>query len=491
MTGLGRCGPAGEAPLWTAEAAARATCGWASGWSGVTGVAIDTRTIAPGDLFVALAGESRDGHDFAAEALAKGAGAAMLSHRPDGVAGDAPVLMVNDTRTALEALGAAARARTRAKVLAVTGSVGKTSTKEMLAAMLAAQGRVHAAERSFNNHWGVPLTLARMPAETDYAVLEIGMNHAGEIRPLSRLARPHVALITAVAAVHLAAFDSVEAIADAKAEIFAGLEPGGTAVLNCDDAHFERLAAAAGSARIWHFGADPAADIQLIEARIAGEATVVRARLEGRPIAFKIGQPGRHFAENALGALAAAIAAGADAARAVLALAGWTALAGRGARHRIELGPAGLDGEITLIDESYNANPASLRAALAVLGAAPVTDDIGRVARGRRIAFLGDMLELGETAEALHAGIADLPELGSVDLVHCCGPLMQALHEALPREKRGLWFPDSRGLAARARRMVDAGDVCMVKGSKGSAMGPVVAAIRSLGHAAADAAEEA
>ena len=471
------------APLWTAPDAAAATGGEARGhWQHVTGVSIDTRTIAPGELFVALAGESRDGHDFVADALAKGAGAALVSRVPDGLAADAPLLVVSDTLEGLRGLGAAARARSAARVIGVTGSVGKTSTKEMLRAMLASQEATHAPEKSYNNHWGVPLTLARMPAGTRFAVIEMGMNHAGEIRPLSQLARPHVALITAVEAVHLEAFDSVEGIADAKAEIFAGLEPGGTAILNRDNAYFDRLAAQAGEARVLSFGTRDA-DLLLEQATITGLTTVVRARILGQPITFKLGAPGAHFALNAVAALGAVTAVGADLARAGLAMADWAPPEGRGQRWRVDLGPAGMDGAITLIDDAYNANPASMRAALAVLAASPVTNETGRIRRGRRIAFLGDMLELGPTENALHAGLAELPEIAGIDQLHLAGPRMRHLHEALPAEKRGEWFEDSAGLAERARRLVDAGDVCMVKGSLGMAMRRVVDSIKALGEA--------
>ncbi|MDT8344615.1 MAG: UDP-N-acetylmuramoylalanyl-D-glutamyl-2,6-diaminopimelate--D-alanyl-D-alanine ligase [Thermohalobaculum sp.] len=473
-----------SAYLWTAADAAAATGGRALGdWQGVGGLSIDTRTIAPGELFVALAGEHRDGHAFVADALAKGAGAALVSRIPDGVAEGAPLLMVGDTLAGLSALGAAARARARARVIAVTGSVGKTSTKDMLRAMLAVQGRVHAAEKSFNNHWGVPLTLARMAPDADFAVIEIGMNHAGEITPLTRLARPHVAVVTTVEPVHLEHMGSIEAIADAKAEIFAGLEPGGVAVLPLDNAHHTRLAAQIGAARPVSFGRTPGAEFHLDDARIAGEATVVRAHVRGAALTFKIGAPGVHFASNALAALAAVEAAGGDIARAAMALGQWHAPEGRGHRWSILRGPGGLDGMITLIDESYNANPASMRAALAVLSAAAPQDGVGRVARGRRIAFLGDMLELGPQEAALHAALAQAAEMAAIDLVHCCGPRMRALWDALPRERRGEWFEDSEKLAEKARRTVDAGDVCMVKGSLGARMIRVVEALKGLGRA--------
>ncbi len=469
--------------LWTAEDAAAATSGSArGGWTGVTGVSIDTRTLVPGELFVALEGENRDGHDFVPQALAAGAGAVMVSRIPAVVADDAPVLLVDDTLAALGRLGTAARARSAAKVIAVTGSVGKTSTKEMLRSMLACQGRVHAAEKSYNNHWGVPLTLARMPAATQFAVIEMGMNHPGEIAPLSRLARPHVAIITTIEPVHLAAFDSIEGIADAKAEVFAGLEPGGVAILNRDNPQFGRLAAQAGGARILSFGTGDC-DLILEQAAVDGTSTAVRARISGRPISFKLGAPGAHFAMNATAALGAVAAVGADIARAGQAMAGWFPPEGRGQRWRIELGPAGRDGAITLIDDSYNANPASIRAALAVLAASPLADVAGREGRGRRIAFLGDMLELGPTEDSLHAGLADLAEIDGIDTLHLAGPRMRALHQALPAEKRGHWFEDSEKLAQWVCKAIDAGDVCVVKGSLGMAMRRVVDSIKALGDA--------
>lgn len=465
--------------LWTAQELVAATDGRIQGaWEAITGLSIDTRSITPGDLFIALSGENRDGHAFVGAALSAGAGAALVSEVPKGVPTDAPLLLVDDTMVALQALGVAGRTRARAKVIAVTGSVGKTSTKDMLSTMLDCQGSVHAAVNSFNNHWGVPLTLARMPVETDYAVIEIGMNNPGEITPLSWMTRPDIALITTVEAVHLAHFDSVEQIADAKAEIFAGLAPDGVALLNLDNPHFDRLATQATS-QIVSFGRN--GDLKLIHCDVRDEATVVQADLLGTPITFKIGAPGRHFALNAVAALGAVMAAGADVAKAGLALAAWSPPDGRGKRQTVLLGPGGLDGEITLIDESYNANPASMAAALAVLASADVSHGIGRVARGRRIAFLGDMLELGSDERAYHADLADLPDIAAIDVVHCCGPLMASFYEALPPDKRGIWAGSSTALAEQAVRRLDGGDVCMVKGSLGSAMAGVVTAISALG----------
>jgi UDP-N-acetylmuramoyl-tripeptide--D-alanyl-D-alanine ligase len=473
------------APLWTAAEAAAATGGRAVGDWTATGVEIDSRAVAPGDLFVALEGGARDGHGFVADALAEGAAAALVRRVPEGVAADGPLLIVEDTLAALGALGATARARLApaARVIGVTGSVGKTGTKEMLREMLAPQGRTHAAAKSFNNHIGVPLTLARMPSDTDFAVIEMGMNHAGEIGPLSRLSRPHVALITTVEAVHIEFFDSEEGIADAKAEIFEGVAPGGVAVLNADNRHFTRLRAAAEARGLAVTSFGRAGDARLVSADLREGVTVARAEIGGAALAFKIAAPGRHLAANATGALACVAAAGGDLAQATMGLATWRAPAGRGARWIVALGAHGVDGEITLIDESYNANPASVGAALEALEATPVRDGIGRIARGRRIAVLGDMLELGDAATAMHAGLAAHPALAAVDCVMTVGPLMRALHAALPADKRGEWFADAASAAKRLRRVVDAGDVIMVKGSLGTGMAPVVDALKAAGAA--------
>ncbi|NCU21443.1 UDP-N-acetylmuramoyl-tripeptide--D-alanyl-D-alanine ligase, partial [Candidatus Falkowbacteria bacterium] len=323
--------------LWTSADAATATGGRATRLFAVTGLSIDTRTIRPGEMFVALK-DARDGHEFVADALKKGAGAALVSRIPEGCSEADPLLIVPDVLPALEALGRAGRARTRARVIAVTGSVGKTSTKEMLRAVLAAQGRVHAAEASFNNHWGVPITLARMPPDADFAVIEIGMNHPGEIAPLARMARPDAAMITTVAAAHLEAFANVDAIAHEKAAIFEGLEPGGVAVIPSGLPVTPILAAAAaGAGRVLRFGTEPGDDYRLIAARIAQDVTIVQAERAGQPLLFKVLTPGRHFAMNALGVLALAEAVGADPAVAACDLGQWAPPAGRGARQRVVL----------------------------------------------------------------------------------------------------------------------------------------------------------
>ncbi len=490
-------------PLWTATAAATATGGKATRDFSATGVSIDTRTLQPGDLFVALK-DVRDGHDFVAQALEKGAAAALVSRIPDGVAADAPLLIVPDVLTALAELGAAARARLApdARVIAVTGSVGKTSTKEMLRAALGAQGALHAAEASYNNHWGVPLTLARMPAATRIAVLEIGMNHPGEIAPLSRLARPHLALVTTVAPAHLEAFAAIgglEAIAREKAAILEGLEPSGIAVLPADLEVTPVLTSVASLAGVTTlmFGSHAQADYRLVDVQVTETATIARAHAPalpgsgpqegpaaGRDLLFKLSTPGRHFAANALAVLAAADALGFDPTITVTDLGRWAPPSGRGRRESILLDPVeGL--EFGLIDDAFNANPASMAAALDLLAACQPTHGIGRLLTGRRIAILGDMLELGPDETALHAAIAEHPALTQVALVHCVGPRMRALHAALPRARRGHWVERAEDLAAMAPALADAGDILLVKGSKGIRVSLVVDALRKLGQPAA------
>lgn len=468
--------------LWTSADAVAATGGKSTAEWQANGVSIDTRTLQKGDLFIALKA-ARDGHDFVATALANGAAAALVSHVPEGVAPDAPLLIVPDVLQGLEALGIFARARTRARVVGVTGSAGKTSTKEMLRTLLSAQGRVHAAEASYNNHWGVPLTLARMPADTDFAVIEIGMNHPGEIAPLSRMARPHAIMITTVAAAHLEAFESIEGIAHEKAAIIDGLEPGGTAVLNADLATTPILTAKAQAhgAKIVLFGAAKGAGYQLDDAHISDQTTVVKAHRHGAPLLFKVRTPGRHFALNALGALAVAEALGADPAIAACDIGEWLPPDGRGARQNILLDIVD-ETSFQLIDDAFNANPASMAASLDVLIAAKPEDGVGRVGQGRRIAILGDMLELGPTEAELHAAIARHPGLQAISTIHCIGPRMQALHRALPRGQRGEWVEAASDLIPHLRHIVDAGDILLVKGSKGSKVSLIVDALKKMGQ---------
>ena len=473
--------------LWTSDEAVAATGGHSTGVWAAGGVSIDTRTLQPGDLFVALK-DVRDGHDFVGQALEKGAAAALVSRVPDGLSSGASLLVVPDVLKALEDLGRAARARGRARVVGVTGSVGKTSTKEMLRVVLGGQGRVHAAEASYNNHWGVPLTLARMPREADFAVIEIGMNHPGEIAPLSRMARPDVVVITTVAPAHLEAFDSIEGIAHEKASIIEGLEPGGVAVLPADLPTSPILGARArgAGAGIVTFGAAEGADYRLNSAQIGDDNTVVRALRRGQPVLYKVMSPGRHFAMNGLAVLAVADALGLDPVIAATDLGRWQPPAGRGVRERIVLDLVE-ETSFELIDDAFNANPASMAASLEVLINARPRDGIGSKAKGRRIAILGDMLELGPEEAALHAAIAQTPGLQAVDIIHCVGPRMRALHAALPRGQRGDWVESAAALLPRARQLIDAGDIILVKGSKGIKVSLMVDALRKLGQPAAAA----
>ena len=378
---------------------------------------------------------------------------------------------------ALGELGRAARTRCDAQVVAVTGSVGKTSTKEMLLTMLAGQGQVHGAADSYNNHWGVPLTLARMPEDTDFAIIEIGMNHPGEIAPLAKMTRPHVALITNVAPVHMEAFDDIDGIAREKAAIFSGLEKGGVAVINADNDTAPLVLEIARKHRVETvtFGEATSADIKLERVQLLGETTVIQALADDETLLFKLNASGKHFAMNALGALAAVRAIGADMALAALDLANWTPPAGRGAKETIVLDVVDDHLTLTLLDDAFNASPISMAAALEVLAASETE-------KGRRVAILGDMLELGPGEQQLHLDIADLPTMDNIDIVHCVGPLMQGLHQLLPEFKRGEYFSTAPEMAARAAGLLRAGDIILVKGSKGSKVSLVVDAVKKLGH---------
>ena len=459
--------------LWTSTEAAKATGGRATADWLANGVSIDTRTLQKGDLFVALKA-ARDGHDFVAQALEKGAAAALVSRVPDNVPQDAPLLIVEDVQSGLEALGRVARDRCSARVVGVTGSVGKTSTKEMLATILSAQGRTHASIASYNNHWGVPLTLARMPRDTEFAVIEIGMNHPGEIAPLAKQARPHVALVTTVAAVHLEAFESVAGIAHEKAAIFEGLEPGGTAIVNADIDHVDilRAGAARHGAVIIDFGRT-AADWVLTGVTQTADAIHATADVHGQPITFDVQSAGTHFAMNGLGALAACVSLGVDLDSTTAGLRRWSPVKGRGVREKLILADGS---QVELLDDSYNANPTSMAAALDVLAAAQGT---------RRIAFLGDMKELGPQERAMHAEMADVPAMDRIDQVHCIGPLMKALHEALPEARRGLWFATSEEMARHLPRLVRAGDTVLAKGSLSMALARIVDGLRKMGQVGA------
>lgn len=466
--------------LWSSEDAAQATGGRTTRDWRATGVSIDSRTLQPGDLFIALK-DVRDGHDFVADALAGGASAAMVSHVPDGVSEHAPLLVVSDVLRGLEDLGRAGRARSAARVVGITGSVGKTSTKEMMRDVFGGQGRVHAAEASYNNHWGVPLTLARLPLDADFAVIEIGMNAPGEIAPLARMSDLNVAIITTIAPAHLEALGSLDAIAVEKASIFEGLQPGGTAIVDGDVSTTQILqdTARGAGASLVTFGSSENCDLRLIDIRLHDQTTVARACMrDGTVLLFKVGSGGRHFAHNALAVIAAAQALGLDLDVAVADLGRWQPPAGRGTREVLHLDVVEDDLTIELIDDAFNANPTSMQAALEVLAATEPREDVGRIAVGRRIAVLGDMLELGAQEEAMHRGLSDLPEIASLSVVHCVGPRMRALWETLPLEIRGEWAESAEEMAAQMHRMIDAGDVVLIKGSKGSRVSLVVDALR-------------
>ena len=434
--------------MWTADDLGAATMGAARAPFDATGVSIDTRTLQPGDLFVALVGEHGDGHDHVAEALAKGAAGAMVQHDLPGA-----TLLVHDTLQALWGLGRYARARFKGRMLAVTGSVGKTTTKEMLRTVLSAAATTHAAPASYNNQWGVPLTLARLPADAAFCVAELGTNHPGEIGPLSLLVRPDVAVVTAVEAAHIGHFGSLEAIAQEKSAIGDGLPPDGVAVLPADSPMLGRLAVRAG--RTDTFGL-----AQIAASHPDQDGTSVTARLGGRTVEFRVNAPGMHMVLNALAALTAADAVGVDGAAAI---AGFRPGAGRGLRRD-------LPGGIRLLDESYNANGASVQAALAVLRDLP----------GRRVAVLGDMLELGSHGPAEHAALAPAVSQ-SADVLFSCGPLMKLLFDAVPPTLRGAHAADSAALAPLVRAQARVGDAILVKGSLGSRMAAVVRALEDVG----------
>ena len=459
--------------LWTSRTMAEAMHAATQGAlpDGVIGLSIDSRTLQPGEAYFAIKGDVHDGHDFVAAALKAGAGLAVVERAQRGkFAADAPLLIVDDVLEALRDLARASRARLKGQVIAVTGSVGKTSTKEALRRVLSPQGETHASAASFNNHWGVPLSLARCPATVRFAVFEIGMNHAGEIEPLVKMVRPHISIITTVEPVHLEFFAGIEAIADAKAEIFAGVEPGGAAVLNRDNSQFARLKDAAekrGVARIVSFGSDAKSDARLLDLSLHATSSAVHADILGQDVSYKVGMPGRHIAMNSLAVLTAASLAGADLALAALAMSQVEAAAGRGVRRVLDLG----SGDATLIDESYNANPASMAAAINVLGHAAIGP------RGRRIAVLGDMRELGPTGPSLHSGLAEAVKANGIDLVYCCGPLMRNLWDALSAGKRGGYADSSADLESQVVSGLRAGDAIMIKGSLGSKMKVIVNAL--------------
>ena len=469
--------------LWDADAIAYATGGHAAGDFAVSGVEIDSRDVTEGDLFFALKGESTDGHRFVEGALARGAVAAVTDRTVDG-----PHVRVADTTEALLALGRAARDRCQATIIGVTGSVGKTGVKEAIFAALdrASRGAAHRSVKSYNNHVGVPLSLARMPARSRYGIFEMGMNHAGEIAALTRAVRPHIAVITTIAPAHIEMLGSEEAIADAKAEIFEGLEatdggPGGVAIIPADSPHYARLKdkAQRHAGAVVSFGRAPHADVRLLDAVPApGGGSLVTADLGDRRLCYTVAEPGDHWVINSLAVMAAVRAAGADLGAAGVALAEMAGMAGRGAR--IEIAAAG--GTALLIDESYNANPASMRATLAQLGKTPAR---------RRIAVLGAMKELGAHGPAFHAALAQPLAEAGIDFAILVGDEMSALADELGAAELGKAGGGALGKAlpfahcqtpseareALARLGVERGDAILVKGSNSVGLGALVAAL--------------
>jgi len=460
--------------LWTSEALVAAMDGRPLGTmpEGITGISIDTRSLQQGDAFFAIKGETMDGHDFATAAMKAGAGVLVVAEGKLPALGRlvAPMIVVPDVLEALEKLGRAARARSSAKIIAITGSAGKTSTKEAMRQGLSAVGKVHASDKSFNNHWGVPLTLARMPADCDYAIFEIGMNHPGEIRPLVKMVRPHIAVVTLIAAAHLGFFRNLDEIAKAKAEIFEGLEPGGTALLNRDDPRSKllaRIAAELGVGNIVGFGENARSTYRLIDCTLHADHSMLTARIAGKDVVARVGAPGRHMVQNALAVLGAAHLAGADVTEVAHALGTLAAEPGRGQRHVLQHP----DGPFTLIDESYNANPASMKAALALLDATPVSG------HGRRIAVLGDMLELGTHSAKLHAGLAELIVGSDTKTVLLGGAEMKALADVLPGDIATAYRAGAEELKPVLLSSVGPGDVVMVKSSKGIGFSKLVEAL--------------
>ncbi len=458
--------------LWTAAEAARATGAKlinGDSWR-ASGVSIDTRSLEPGDLFVALK-DARDGHDFLAQAFVSGASAALISDESKAE-GLGPCIVVGDVLEGLRKLGIAARDRSSAKRVAVTGSVGKTSTKEALAVCLSASGATHRSVKSYNNHWGVPLTMSRMAAASEFAVFEIGMNHRGEILPLTQLVRPHAALVTTIAPAHVENLGSLEAVADEKGDIYAGLEPGGAAIVPNEAPHASRLidAAERSGATIIRFGRSAECEARLLRFDMDETGSTAEAEILGRAIRYRVGVEGAHWALNSVAALAAADVVSADVEAAAHALEHLRAFDGRGTAQKINAA----FGSFLLVDDSYNANPASMAAAFSTLAARKPGSG------GRRIAALGDMLELGPDERAYHAGLAAPLEQAGVDLVFAAGPRMAALMEALPPARRGGYAESADALIPIISGAIRSGDVVLVKGSNSSRMSRVVSALAAL-----------
>jgi UDP-N-acetylmuramoyl-tripeptide--D-alanyl-D-alanine ligase len=429
---------------------------------GIAGITIDSRTAKAGEAFFAIKGDKFDGHDFITAAMVSGAAVCVVSEGKLPALGKvtAPLIVVDDVLAGLERLAVASRARSKAKIIAVTGSAGKTTTKEALRHCLSTCGKVHASAASFNNHWGVPLTMAKMPADTEYGVFEVGMNHPGEIRHLIKFVQPHAAIVTIIAAAHLGFFKSLDEIADAKAEIFEGVVPGGSAIINRDDARYRNLEHAAKSAGVTHiygFGEHARARFKLLSCDLKPDHSQITIRIDGTEMPVRIGAPGRHIVQNVLAVIGACQTAGADLKRVIAALATLGAEKGRGQFHHLET----RGGAFMLIDESYNANPASMRAALSLLASQEVSG------KGRRIAVLGDMLELGRFSAKMHKELAEPIASAKVDKVFLGGAEIKLLAEALPAAMAAEHKASVAELTQSLAGFVRAGDVIMVKSSNG------------------------
>ena len=464
--------------IWTSTDVSKATGGQLSGvpeqWR-ATGISMDSRTTNKGDLFIALVSDAGDGHDYVAQAFERGAVAAIVSHKSEALDGDAPLVLVKDTMEAMKDMADAARSRTGARIIAVTGSVGKTGTKEMLGHAFSAQGQTHYSRSSYNNHIGVPFSLASMHAGSDYGVFEIGMNHPGEIVPLTAQVQPDIAIITTIAEVHAEHFTGLQQIADAKAEIFDGMKSEqGIAILNKDNEWFDYLKGKAEDKglQVLSFGTDKSADARLVDCLVASNGNRVTAEIMGEIISFPMKMAGQHIALNAIAALLAVKMAGGDLAKAYKALGDIQPIAGRGKREYLDIGDP--KNPVTLIDESYNASPVAMQAAFKVLALI----DPGR--GGRRIAVLGDMLELGSKSAQFHKDLALPAQAADVNLVYTCGQFMKGLYDELPANRQGAHKDTSQDLAQIVPDVLVPGDVVMVKGSLGSKMGVVVEALRKL-----------
>ena len=461
--------------LWDMDAFVAATNGRPVGEmpEGITGISIDTRSLKEGEAFFAIKGDQFDGHTFLAAAMAAGAGVAVVSEDKLVSLGrvSLPLVVVSDVMDAMRRLAEVSRIRSKAQIIAVTGSVGKTTTKEMLRTVLSASGKVHASVASFNNHWGVPLTLARMPEDARFGIFEIGMNHPGEITPLVKMVRPHVAIINNVAAAHIGAFDTIDDIARAKAEIFAGVVPGGYGLINHDDRRFsllKTLADEAGIEHLYNFGTKRGSDFWLRNLELNEGGSAVDVRLRGEDVKYRLDVPGEHMALNSVAVMAVSELVGADRDKSTDAMSKVVPADRRGVRYTI--GGSGAMG-ITVIDETYNANPASVEASLKVLGS------FDGVKTKRRIAVLGDMLELGRQSKKLHEGLAGPIAAAKADLVFLAGPEMEALAKILPNERLGGHFFETDKLQEALRIVLKPGDVVMLKASKRLGFDKVVEAI--------------